>query len=113
MNYLNYITKREYVNIYIILIYFFSILFLFIIKFSIPYYAKFFTFVTILTIFLIVFFGTFAGVLICDFVIPFYIYDFKKSFIIVIARIIVCFLSIVICYLIFAGLILAIQKIKE
>ena len=57
MNYLNYITKREYINIYIILIYFFSILFLFIIKFSIPHYAKFFTFITILIMFLIVFFN--------------------------------------------------------
>lgn len=57
MNYLNYITKRQYVNIYIVLIYFFSILFLFIIKFSIPYYFKFLTFLAVASIFLIVFFN--------------------------------------------------------
>ena len=57
MNYLNYITKRQYINIYIVLIYFFSILFLFIIKFSIPYYVKFLTFLAIVTIFLVVFFN--------------------------------------------------------
>jgi len=56
MNYLSYITKEEYINFYVTLLYFFSILFLFIIKLPIILYVKFLILVTIGTIFLIVFF---------------------------------------------------------
>jgi hypothetical protein len=57
MNYLNYIAKKNSIDISITIIYFFTILFLFSIKFTIPNYFKYLIILTFLFLFFYVFFN--------------------------------------------------------